>query len=144
MQFEFKGSENLAEGCSPNFPGLSTKALLPVFPWENNIFYKLSRSQQRRNKNQENVFHMIPVWTLCIRGCGRLCLLSSNSLAVSIYCILLEISKFGLLTFSVELRFWNICKVSFWLSFEQLSCCSLAFAISFSLEYVSTALVGLL
>ena len=32
MQFEFKGSENLAEGWSPNFPGLSTKALLPVFP----------------------------------------------------------------------------------------------------------------
>ena len=71
----------------------------------NNIFYKLSCSQQRRNKNQENVFHTIPVWTLYIRGCRRLCLLSSNSLAVSIYCILLEISKFGLLTFSVELRF---------------------------------------
>ena len=34
-QFEFKWSENLAEGCSPNFPGLSTKALLPAFPWEN-------------------------------------------------------------------------------------------------------------
>ena len=26
-QFEFKWSENLAEGCSHNFPGLSTKAL---------------------------------------------------------------------------------------------------------------------
>ena len=34
-RFEFKWSENLAEGCSPNFLGFSTKALLPAFPWEN-------------------------------------------------------------------------------------------------------------
>ena len=34
-RFEFKWSENLAEGCSPNFPGLSIKALLPVLPREN-------------------------------------------------------------------------------------------------------------
>ena len=34
-RFEFKWSDNLAEGCSLNFPGLSTKALLPAFPWEN-------------------------------------------------------------------------------------------------------------
>ena len=33
--FEFKWSENLAKGCYPNFLGLSTKALLPAFPWEN-------------------------------------------------------------------------------------------------------------
>ena len=31
-QFEFKWPENLTEGYSPNFPGLSTKALLPAFP----------------------------------------------------------------------------------------------------------------
>ena len=31
-RFEFKWSENLDEGCSPNFPGLSRKALLPAFP----------------------------------------------------------------------------------------------------------------
>ena len=30
----------------------------------NNIFYKVTHSQQRRNKIQENVFHSIPVWTL--------------------------------------------------------------------------------
>ena len=34
-RFKFKWSENLAEGYSPNFPGLWTKALLPAFPWEN-------------------------------------------------------------------------------------------------------------
>ena len=34
-RFELKWSENLAEGCFPNFPGLSAKALLPAFPWEN-------------------------------------------------------------------------------------------------------------
>ena len=34
-QFELKWSENLAEGCFPNFPGLSSKALLLAFPWEN-------------------------------------------------------------------------------------------------------------
>ena len=33
--FEFKWSENLAEGCFPNFPNVSTKALLLEFPWEN-------------------------------------------------------------------------------------------------------------
>ena len=33
--FEFKWSENFAAGCSPNFPGLLTKALLPAFLWEN-------------------------------------------------------------------------------------------------------------
>ena len=31
---EFKWSENLAKGCSPNVLGLSTKALLLAFPWE--------------------------------------------------------------------------------------------------------------
>ena len=49
------------------------------------------------------------------KDCG---LQSSNSLVVS---ILLEISKSGSLTFSVELRFSNIYKVSLWLSFELLS-----------------------
>ena len=73
-----------------------------------------------------------------VEDCG---LLSGNSLAVS---ILFEISKSGSLTFSVELRFSNICKVSLWLSFEPLSCCSSAFVIYFSLEFVSTTLVGLL
>ena len=33
--FEFKWYENHAEGCSPNFPSVSTKALLLEFPWEN-------------------------------------------------------------------------------------------------------------
>ena len=36
--------------------------------------------------------------------------------------ILLEISKCGFLTFSMDLRFSNICKVSLWLSFEPLPC----------------------
>ena len=34
-RFEFKWSENLAKGWSPNFPGVSTRTLLPAFPWEN-------------------------------------------------------------------------------------------------------------
>ena len=34
-RFEFKWSEILAEGSSPNFPDFLTKALLPAFPWEN-------------------------------------------------------------------------------------------------------------
>ena len=33
--FEFKWSENLAQGCWPNFLGLTTKPSLPAFPWEN-------------------------------------------------------------------------------------------------------------
>ena len=68
----------------------------------NNIFYKATHSQQRRNKNQENVFHMIPVWTLY---------------------------------FSFHQGLQEI---------EPLSCCSSAFVISFSLEFVSTTLVKLL
>ena len=63
-RFEYEGSENLTEGCSPDFLGLPTKALLSAFPWENdqhilqshpyylrfhekmiNIFYKATHSQ---------------------------------------------------------------------------------------------------
>ena len=61
-RFEFKWSENLAEGCSPNFPGVSTKLYyLRFYEKTSNIFYKATYSQQRRSKNQEKVFHMIPV-----------------------------------------------------------------------------------
>ena len=57
MQFEFKGSENLAEGCSPNFPVLSTKALLPVFPWENkqHILQTLPFSTEEKQKSGKRI-----------------------------------------------------------------------------------------
>ena len=66
--------------------------------------------------------------------CG---LLSGNSLGMS---ILHEIVKSGSITFIVELRSSNICKVSLGLSFESLSSCHSAFLISFLLE----SLFGLL
>ena len=87
MQFEFKGSENLAEGCSPNFPGLSTKALLPVFPWENNILQTLPFSTEEKQKSGKRISYDTSLDSLLFftsgvaEDCG---LLSGNSLAVSI------------------------------------------------------------
>ena len=61
-QFEFNLFENFAKGCSPNFPGLSTKALLPAFPWENEQHVLQSHPfSTEEKKNQENLFQMIPV-----------------------------------------------------------------------------------
>ena len=94
-RFEFKWSEKLSEGCSPNFPGLSTKALLPAFPWENeqHILKSHPFSTEEKQKSGKQISYDTSLDSLLFftsgvaEGCD---LLSSNSLAVS---ILLEISK---------------------------------------------------
>ena len=84
------------------------------------MFYKANHSQQRRKKSGKRISDDTSLDSLLfftsgvVEDCG---LLSGNYLAVS---ILFEISKSGSLTFSMELRFSNICKVSLWLSFELL------------------------
>ena len=109
-RFGFKWSENLAEGCSPNFPGSSKKALLPASPWGNEQHILQSHQMggtEGKQKSGKHISYDTSMGSLLffasgvVEDCG---LLSSNALVVS---ILLEISKSGSLTFSVELRFLN-------------------------------------
>ena len=61
-RFEFKWSENFAKGCSLIFLVCQQKLYYLRFHEKaSNIFYKATHSQQRRNKNQKKVFHIIPV-----------------------------------------------------------------------------------
>ena len=136
--FEFKLSENLAQGCWPSFLGLSSKALITCFSMRKwtTYFTKPPTLNRGEIKIRKTYFIWYCLYLLCFfttRFWKDWGLLSNSSLAVS---ILLEISISGSLTFSIELRFSNICKVSLWLSFEPLSCYSSVFNISFPLDTV--------
>ena len=76
-RFEFNWSENFAKGCSPNFPGLSTKALLPAFPWENeqHILQSHPFSTEKKEKPGKHISYdtSLDSTFLYIRGCRRLC-----------------------------------------------------------------------
>ena len=139
--FEIKWSENLVEGRSSNFPGLSTKAILRAFPWENeqHILQSHPFSTEEKQKSGKRISYDTSLDSLLSFTSGvveECSLLSGNSLAVS---ILHEISNSGSLTFSVKLRFSNICKVSLWLSFELLSCCSSALLFLFHSSFNKTS-----
>ena len=137
--FEIKWSENLVEGRSSNFPGLSTKALLRAFPWENEQHILQSHPFRGETKIRKTYFiwyHLDSLLSFTSGVVEECSLLSGNSLAVS---ILHEISNSGSLTFSVKLRFSNICKVSLWLSFELLSCCSSALLFLFHSSFNKTS-----
>ena len=74
-RFEFKWSENLAEGWSPNFPGLSTKNLFSAFPWESEqrILQSYPFSTEIKIRQTYFIWYELGVFTfLYIRDCGRL------------------------------------------------------------------------
>ena len=69
--FEFKWSENLTEKCSPNFPGLSTRALSYAL----SFFTKppiLNRGEIKIWKTYFIWYQFGLITFLYIRGCGRL------------------------------------------------------------------------
>ena len=117
---------------------LSAKALLPVFPCgnEQHTLQSCPFLIEEKQKSGKRILYDTSLNSLLFfksgsaEDCG---LLSGNSLAMS---ILHEIVKSGSITFIVELRSSNICKVSLGLSFESLSSCHSAFLISFLLEWL--------